>query len=145
MDFFLGYSDISNEAYNVQALSRYLDMANIYAYDYHGYWDQVTGHHSAIDQSQGTYYAKYAMDYYTKNGFAKSQLNLGIPFYGQSYTLESAGNANVGAPATGPGAPGKFSNQQGMLTFFEICQKGKEFTYFKIWSISLVNTWRLGS
>ena len=69
--FFLGYSDISNEAYNVQALSRHLDMANIYAYDYHGYWDQVTGHHSAIDQSQGTYYAKYAMDYYTKNGFAK--------------------------------------------------------------------------
>ena len=94
-------------------------MANVYAYDYHGHWDQTTNHHSAVEQSKGTYHAKYIMDYYTKNGFDKSQLNLGIPFYGQSYTLESKNNG-MGASVSGSGVPGKYSEQPGMLTFFEI-------------------------
>ena len=66
------------------------------------------------------------MNYFTQNGFAKHQLNLGVPFYGQSYTLESSGNNNgIGSTVIGSGSPGKYSNQPGMLTFFEICQNGK--------------------
>ena len=122
--YFSGYSDIAKKAYDTQALSKYLDMANVYAYDYHGHWDQTTNHHSAVEQSKGTYHAKYIMDYYTKNGFDKSQLNLGIPFYGQSYTLESKNNG-MGALVSGSGVPGKYSEQPGMLTFFEICQNGE--------------------
>ena len=35
---------VINEAYNIPALSRYLDYISIMTYDYHGQWDKVTGH-----------------------------------------------------------------------------------------------------
>ena len=50
---------------------------------------------------------------------------MGIPFYGQTYTLQSKSNANLNAPTQGPGRSGQFSLQPGFLTYFEICGNGK--------------------
>ena len=123
-----GYSEIAKNAYNVQEMAKHLDMANVYAYDYHGYWDRQTGHHSPLKSVSGsnkpTYNVEYIMNYYSNKGFAKSQLNIGVPFYGQSFTLSSS-SKGVGAPASSPGNPGDSSMQPGMLTYFEICHKIK--------------------
>lgn len=43
-----GYTEIAKEAYDIKSLAKYLDMANIMTYDYRGYWDSVTGHHSPL-------------------------------------------------------------------------------------------------
>ena len=128
-----GYSEIAKNAYNVQEMAKHLDMANVYAYDYHGYWDRQTGHHSPLKSVQGsdkpTYNVEYIMNYYSQKGFAKSQLNIGVPFFGQSFTL-SSNVKGVGAPASGPGNPGEYSMQPGMMTYFEICNNIKN----KNWS-----------
>jgi chitinase len=72
------------------------------------------------------------LDYYAKNGFLTRQLNMGIPFYGQSYTLTSGSNTGLNAPTSSAGQPGSFSLQQGMMTYFEICQQGKCLCNIKI-------------
>ena len=64
------------------------------------------------------------MEYYAKKGIPKRKLNMGIPFYGQSYTLSAKNRNSVGASTVGPGEPGEFSLQPGFLTYNEICRKG---------------------
>ena len=64
------------------------------------------------------------MEYYAKKGIPKRKLNMGIPFYGQSYTLRSKSRNTVGVPTAGPGEAGEFSLQPGFLTYNEICRKG---------------------
>ena len=61
--------------------------------------------------------------YYESMGASKSKLIMGIPFYGQSFTLQST-SAGYGAGASGPGISGKWTKQRGMLAFYEICTKG---------------------
>lgn len=50
---------------------------------------------------------------------------MGIPFYGQSYTLQDEKDNSYGAPAEGPGVPGEFTKQPGMLAYYEICDYSK--------------------
>lgn len=51
---------------------------------------------------------------------------MGIPFYGQTFTLADSGDYRLGAPSIGPGKPGKYTNQPGMLAYYEICNKMKK-------------------
>jgi hypothetical protein len=40
--------------------------------------------------------------------------------------MASRVNTELGAPSTGPGRPGKFTNQPGMLAYYEICDIGEQ-------------------
>ena len=61
--------------------------------------------------------------YYERLGAAASKLIVGIPLYGQSFTLGSR-DTGLGAAVAGPGQPGQWTKQRGMLAFYEICSKG---------------------
>lgn len=65
------------------------------------------------------------MEYLVSLGAPRHKLLVGIPFYGQSFTLASMTDTDPGAPSNGPGRPGKFTNQPGMLAYYEICDTGK--------------------
>jgi chitinase len=56
-------------------------------------------------------------------GADREKVIMGIPFYGQSYTLDTNDQNDVGAPAFGPGNPGEFTKQPGMMAYYEICEK----------------------
>lgn len=73
------------------------------------------------------------MEHLVSLGAPRHKLLVGIPFYGQSFTLESVTNTEPGAPSIGPGTPGKFTNQPGMLAYYEICDTGE----------LVANTWML--
>lgn len=66
------------------------------------------------------------MSYLVDLGAEKSKLLLGIPLYGQSYRLSTESQAELGAPTTGPGKPGEFTKQPGMLAYYEICERIKQ-------------------
>ena len=76
--------------------------------------------------------------YYESKGAAKSKLIMGIPFYGQSFTLQSS-SAGYGAKASGPGSAGKWTKQRGMLAFYEICTKGTCIISLKLYFLKMLN------
>jgi hypothetical protein len=65
------------------------------------------------------------MEHLVRLGAPRHKLLVGIPFYGQSFTLGSRTNTEPGAPSNGPGEPGKYTNQPGMLAYYEICDEGE--------------------
>lgn len=57
-------------------------------------------------------------------GADRDKLLMGVPFYGQSYTLAGT-DTDTGAPASGPGNPGEFTQQPGMLAYYEVCDRSE--------------------
>lgn len=57
------------------------------------------------------------------NGADKSKLIVGIPLYGQTFELKSPDEHDLGSDVVGPGSPGPFTSQPGMMAFYEICSK----------------------
>ena len=76
------------------------------------------------------------MEHLVRLGAPRHKLLVGIPFYGQSFTLGSRTNTEPGAPSSGPGRPGKYTNQPGMLAYYEICDEGELFNVISIWYCS---------
>ena len=45
-----GYEQILEKAYNLPDVGKYADLVNVMTYDYHGSWEDKTGHHSPLRQ-----------------------------------------------------------------------------------------------
>lgn len=56
-----------------------------------------------------------------EKGLDKSKLVVGIPFFGRSFTLQYVNETDIGAPIKGPGREGFYTQQPGLLSYFEIC------------------------
>lgn len=54
-------------------------------------------------------------------GLDRSKFILGIPFYGQTFTIASDEQPKLGVKATGAGSPGSYTNTAGLLSYFEVC------------------------
>ncbi len=65
------------------------------------------------------------MQHYLSKGADKSKLIVGTPMYGQSFHLSNAGDSSYGSEANGPGLPGEYTQQPGMLAYYEICSRSK--------------------
>nr|XP_002717503.2 chitotriosidase-1 [Oryctolagus cuniculus] len=113
--------------YEVDKLAANLDFINLMAYDFHGSWEKVTGHNSPLYRRQGEsgaaaeYNVDAAVRLWLQKGAPASKLVLGMPTYGRSFTLASSSDTRVGAPAVGPGAPGPFTKDGGVLAYYEVC------------------------
>jgi len=44
----------------------------------------------------------------------------GMPFYGRGWTLKSSGDTSVGASSTAPSKAGEFTDEAGMLAYYEV-------------------------
>lgn len=105
---------------------RHLDFINLLTYDFHGSWHQTTGHHSPLFRGQENASsdrfsnADYAVGYMLRLGAPADKLVMGIPTFGRSFTLASS-KTDVGAPTSGPGIPGRFTKEEGILAYYEIC------------------------
>lgn len=78
-----------------------LDMVNIMTYDFHGPWDRLANHNAPLYSSEGTDSARCidgALKLYHRTfGIPASKINLGVPFYGQTF----ASCATLNSPHTG--------------------------------------------
>uniref|UniRef100_A0A3B4TH43 chitinase n=1 Tax=Seriola dumerili TaxID=41447 RepID=A0A3B4TH43_SERDU len=103
-----------------------LDFINVLTFDFRGPSETVTGHHSPLFQgSQDTgdkinSNTDYAMKYWRDQGAPAHKLNLGIASYGRVYTVASH-CGGVGAPVSGPGTEGTYTQMEGLLAYYEIC------------------------
>lgn len=96
-------------------------------YDYHGQWDKKTGHVAPLyfhDEADYFYYnTNYTMHYWAQLGADKKKLIMGMPMYGQSFTLSNPSNNGLNAPTSGGGQAGEYTRASGFLAYYEICQK----------------------
>lgn len=124
-----GYKEIITQAYEVDQLSNLADFLTVMTYDYHGAWEKRTGHVSPLYSKSDDKYPQYNTDYtlqlLKREGADPKKIIVGVPFYGQSFTLEESLAKLVGTniPARGPGKPGEFTKQPGMLAYYEICDR----------------------
>ena len=56
-----GFKVVANKAYDTEELAEYLDIVNVNTYDYHGFWDRKTGHHSPIKANSNNANDEYNM------------------------------------------------------------------------------------
>lgn len=63
-------------------------------------------------------------------GAEPRKLVMGVPLYGQSFTLADSSLHNVGDDAVEPGEPGELTQQPGILSYAEICVRSKSVKAF---------------
>ena len=91
----------SSGSYDLAAVGKVLDYANVMTYDFHGASDAYTAFNSPFlrDKADPAASDKYwnvvgTVDWYVKSGFPANKIVLGVPFYGKQYIR--VGTANHG-------------------------------------------------
>ncbi|XP_059189053.1 chitinase-3-like protein 1 [Centropristis striata] len=113
-------------SYEVAEIAMHLDFINVLTFDFHGPWENVTGHHSPLYQGSQDIGNKnysntdFAMQYWRKQGAPTEKLNLGIAAYGRAFDL-STNASDVGAPVKGPGEEGCYTGEEGFWASYETC------------------------
>lgn len=62
----------------------------------------------------------WAVKYWLEHGMPKDKINLGLATYGRTFELADPDIVFVGAQAVGPGAPGTYTREKGILAYFEV-------------------------
>ena len=117
---------VIDHGYEVPTLAKYLDWIAVMTYDFHGYWEKKTGHVAPLYYYPGDEFdyfnANFSMRYWIEKGAPPERLVMGIPLYGQSFTLSSAETKGLQAATSGPGEAGQFTRAAGFLAFYEVCK-----------------------
>ncbi|XP_031582683.2 acidic mammalian chitinase-like [Oreochromis aureus] len=112
--------------YEIAEIAKELDFINVMTYDFHGTWEQFTGHNSPLyrgsqDFGDLIYFnVDYAMKYWRDNGTPLEKLRMGFASYGRTFRLTSS-NTGVGAPVSGPASAGPYTREAGFWSYYEIC------------------------
>ncbi|XP_076756261.1 putative chitinase 10 [Xylocopa sonorina] len=131
---------IIDVAYDIPVLAKYLDWLSVMSYDYHGFWEGKTSHVAPLyrNPNELTMYlnVNFSITYWLEQGVPPSKLVMGVPTYGQSFTLsrkpQLQDKPGTGVKVSGPGYPGDFTKSAGMLAFYEICENVKNRDWYAI-------------
>ena len=76
---------------------------------------------------------EYTINYWIELGADRKKLVLGMPMYGQAFTLDKPSVNGLNAPAGQKGEAGEFTRAAGFLAYYEICNdiKNRGFTVVK--------------
>nr|APL97142.1 chitinase 2 [Penaeus monodon] len=118
---------VIDAGYDVPALNRYLDWIAVMTYDYHGHWDKKTGHVAPMylhPEDEDIYFnSNFTIHYWMEKGADRKKLIMGMPLYGQSFSLASASDNGLNQKAYGRGTAGEFTRAGGFLAYYEICDR----------------------
>lgn len=78
----------------LSSMGNYVDFINIMAYDYHGAWENTTGHNTPLYSSSSELSVSTTVDAYLQSGIDASKLNLGLAFYGRGWNQVSSSQNN---------------------------------------------------
>uniref|UniRef100_T1JB05 chitinase n=1 Tax=Strigamia maritima TaxID=126957 RepID=T1JB05_STRMM len=118
---------VINQGYEVAELAQLFDFISIMTYDFHGSWEKFTGHNAPLYYFPGDEFdyfnANFSVHYWMQLGTPREKLIMGVPAYGQTWTLIDSNQHGMNSNASGPGEAGIYSRQGGMLAYYEICEK----------------------
>jgi len=109
---------------NLSGLDPYVDFYNVMAYDFHGGWENSTGHQAAMTADPGGYDVVTAIDQFRQNGVALDKVVIGAPVYTRAWGEVSAGDRyGLGQSGSASAAPGSFEagnyDQKDLITGIE--------------------------
>ncbi|XP_049540566.1 probable chitinase 2 [Anopheles darlingi] len=120
---FAASKKVIDEAYDIPALSKYLDFLHIMCYDYHGSWDGKIGPNAPLSSSDFLS-IEYTIEHLLNLGAPTSKIVLGLPFYGRTFVSPIVG-ASMGDDAEEVGFPGPATKENGFMGYNEICEELK--------------------
>ena len=62
----------------------------------------------------------WAVQYWLAGGAPANKLLLGLSLYGRSFTLADRDNPTIGAAVQGPGFNGLYTEEPGLLAYYEV-------------------------
>lgn len=107
--------------FDIVKIDPIIDWFNVMTYDIHGVWDSTV-------ESLGSFAMAHtnlteidlALDLLWRNNIEPSKVNIGLGFYGRSFTMEDPDCMSPGCPFSGGADPGPCTNTSGVLSTFEI-------------------------
>lgn len=96
--------DLENGSFPVDSIRKYLNWANVLAYDYYTpNWANFTAPFAALyDPMMGNANTERGVGRWIEEGLPAANIVLGLPFYGYAWTLKNVKHYGVWAAATGP-------------------------------------------
>ncbi|XP_058058195.1 endochitinase-like [Anopheles bellator] len=125
--------------YHQESLCQVSDYIHLAGYDLRGPWTNVADVHSSLKRRAHdhdyfyTFNIEDGVDTWLNNGCTPNQIVLGLPLYGRSYTLISSAETSPGSGVIGAGKIGPFTNDPGLLGYFEICDQLKDGNWTTEW------------
>ncbi|MCB1286526.1 MAG: glycoside hydrolase family 18 protein, partial [Mycobacterium sp.] len=101
-----GYEKIAN--FNLAGLAPSVDFFNLMSYDFHGTWENTTGHQSAFTGDANGYDVETAVNLYLANGVDPGKIVLGAPLYTRGWSGVADGGDGGYLETTSGKAPGSF-------------------------------------
>lgn len=89
-----------------------------------GGWNSTADHHAPLchrlnNEKMTT--VDSVVSYWLNKGLSAAKINVGIPFFGNSWKMSSTARIPP-ASASGPGPAGEFTKTKGVLAYYEICR-----------------------
>jgi len=102
----VGHDKVAN--FNLEGLKEHVDFFNVMAYDFHGTWEDTTGHQAALTNDPNGYDIATGIDLYLDAGVEREQIVLGAPAYTRAWSGVADGGDNGYDESTSGAAPGSF-------------------------------------
>lgn len=94
---------------NLEGIDPYVDFYNVMTYDFHGGWENVTGHQAAMTGDANNYDITGAVDVFESAGVDLSKVVLGAPAYTRAWgNVSDGGTFGYQQPGSGRDATGSF-------------------------------------
>jgi len=94
---------------NLEGIDPYVDFYNVMAYDFHGGWENVTGHQAAMTGDANNYDITGAVDVFESAGVDLSKVVLGAPVYTRAWgNVSDGGTSGYQQSGSGRDATGSF-------------------------------------
>nr|CAD7413840.1 unnamed protein product [Timema poppensis] len=121
---------VISAGYDVPVLSQYLDWIAVMTYDFHGQWDKITGHVAPMyphpEDVDVTFNANFSIHYWIRQGADPKKIVMGMPMYGQSFSLADNSEHGLNAPTYGGGEAGEATRARGFLAYYEVSNNSWE-------------------
>jgi len=121
----------AGDAYEVPEISDVLDLLNIMDYDYHGGWEDFTGHNTPLygrheedadDHPGHNFNINDTINWWLDQGADPSKLVVGMATFGHGWQLADAAENGLFCPAKAGTPPGPYTGQMGFLGYYEVLQ-----------------------
>ena len=94
---------------NLEGIDPYVDFYNVMTYDFHGGWENVTGHQAAMTGDANNYDVTGAVDVFENAGIKLSKVVMGAPAYTRAWgNVSDGGTFGYQQPGSGRDAIGSF-------------------------------------